>query len=515
MANTSRPRPKSIIVSNIPLFNPHGSRTTKERRTSDTRVFEIESMHRLPLLEDVPSEKQAALFIQKLRHCCLIFDFNATAEELFGKEIKQRTLRDLIDCVYTANPHIFRQEEVYQEMFRMFSKNVFRTLSPFLNPAGEAYDPDEDDPILDPAWPHLQLVYDLFIRFLDSSDFNTSLAKKYVTEHFVTQIISLFNNEDPRERDLLKTVLHRIYGKFLNLRSFIRKAVSHVFLEFIYETDRHNGISEFLEFLGSIINGFALPLKEEHKTFLLRALIPLHKARSYTVYHPQLTYCIQQYISKDVSLSKPVILGLLRVWPVQNSVKQIGFLDEIESILDMIDDASFVQIAAPLFHQIALCISFPQFTVAEKALHYWSNFHIVSHLSRHLSLILPLVYPTLYKYSKAHWYKSIHALSFHALKVMMEGDPKYFQSWVQEYEKKHAQKQVLRTAMWTQIDRQAQENMNNMEDMTHAFKSISVMPTEKDASWEMTLEKRVEAQQRALNIATEKGPNLHLDRLQR
>ena len=33
----------------------------------------------------------------------------------------------------------------------------------------------------------------------------------------------------------------------------------------MYETERHNGIAELLEILGSIINGFALPLKEEHK----------------------------------------------------------------------------------------------------------------------------------------------------------------------------------------------------------------------------------------------------------
>ncbi len=33
----------------------------------------------------------------------------------------------------------------------------------------------------------------------------------------------------------------------------------------MFETERHNGIAELLEILGSIINGFAQPLKEEHK----------------------------------------------------------------------------------------------------------------------------------------------------------------------------------------------------------------------------------------------------------
>ena len=47
----------------------------------------------------------------------------------------------------------------------------------------------------------------------------------------------------------------------------------------MYETERHNGVAELLEILGSIINGFALPLKEEHKIFLLKVLMPLHKVR--------------------------------------------------------------------------------------------------------------------------------------------------------------------------------------------------------------------------------------------
>lgn len=48
-------------------------------------------------------------------------------------------------------------------------------------------------------------------------------------------------------------------------RPYIRRAINHVFYRFVYETERHNGVAELLEILGSIINGFALPLKEEHK----------------------------------------------------------------------------------------------------------------------------------------------------------------------------------------------------------------------------------------------------------
>ena len=56
----------------------------------------------------------------------------------------------------------------------------------------------------------------------------------------------------------------------------------------------------------SIINGFALPLKEEHKFFLIHVLLPLHKVKSLSVYHPQLAYCVVQFLEKDPSLTEQV-----------------------------------------------------------------------------------------------------------------------------------------------------------------------------------------------------------------
>lgn len=163
---------------------------------------------------------------------------------------------------------------------------------------------------MEAAWPHLQVVYEFFLRFIESQDLNVAAAKPYIDSKFVLQLLELFDSEDPRERDFLKTTLHRIYGKFLGLRSFIRRSINNVFFQFVYETEHFNGIAELLEILGSIINGFALPLKEEHKLFLTRVLLPLHKAKSLVLYHPQLAYCIVQFLEKDPGLTEDVCLWL-------------------------------------------------------------------------------------------------------------------------------------------------------------------------------------------------------------
>lgn len=208
------------------------------------------------------------------------------------------------------------------------------------------------------------MVYEVFLRFLESQDFQTAIGKKVIDQKFVLQLLELFDSEDPRERDFLKTVLHRIYGKFLGLRAFIRKQINNIFLRFIYETEHFNGVGELLEILGSIINGFALPLKSEHKQFLVKVLLPLHKVKCLSLYHAQLAYCVVQFLEKDASLTEPVVKGLLKFWPKTCSQKEVMFLGEIEEILDVIEPPQFVKIQEPLFRQIAKCVSSPHFQVS-------------------------------------------------------------------------------------------------------------------------------------------------------
>lgn len=121
-----------------------------------------------------------------------------------------------------------------------------------------------------------------------------------------------------------------------------------------------------LEILGSIINGFALPLKAEHKQFLIRVLIPLHKSKTLSLYHAQLAYCVVQFLEKDATLTEPVVKGLLKYWPKTCSTKEVMFLGEIEEILDVIEPTQFQRIMETLFKQIAKCVASPHFQVQQR-----------------------------------------------------------------------------------------------------------------------------------------------------
>ncbi|KAI5854324.1 phosphatase 2A regulatory B subunit-domain-containing protein [Tricharina praecox] len=435
---------------------PEGLKTPKRQHSSRFDISEKRDLEKLPGFLDVPPQRREELFLQKLDQCNVIFDFNDASADMKPKEIKRLALHELLDYVATNRSVI--TDRMYPKVVEMFAKNLFRPIPPPVNPVGDAFDPEEDEPVLEVAWPHIQVVYEFFLRFIESQDFNTNVAKQYIDHQFVLQLLELFDSEDPRERDFLKTTLHRIYGKFLNLRSYIRRSINNVFFQFVYETERFNGIAELLEILGSIINGFALPLKEEHKLFLTRVLIPLHKVKSLSMYHPQLAYCIVQFLEKDSALTEEVVLGLLRYWPKTNSTKEVMFLNEVEDIFEVMDPAEFAKVQEPLFHQLAKSVASPHFQVAERALYFWNNEYFCNLVSDNVEVILPIMFAPLFENSKGHWNRTIHQMVYSAMKLFMEINPSLFDECTSDYaalQESAPQRQAERENIWKALEEKA------------------------------------------------------------
>lgn len=313
-------------------------------------------------LKDAPNSEKQNLFINKLNLCCVVFDFSDPNKNAAEKDIKRETLLELLD--FASSGSVRFTEPVMAAICKMTAANLFRAFPPSRRTSLSCgAETEEEEPMFDPAWSHLQIVYDLLLRSISYSSLDAKLAKKYIDQSFISKLLDLFDSDDPRERDCLKTILHRVYGKFMVHRPFIRKAVSNIFYRFVFEMDRHNGIAELLEIFGSVISGFSLPLKEEHKVLLSRALIPLHKPKSIGIYQQQLTFCVTQFIEKEPKLASTVLRGLLKCWPVTNSQKEVMFLGELEEVLELTNMVEFQKCMLPLFRRIRCCLNSSHFQV--------------------------------------------------------------------------------------------------------------------------------------------------------
>ncbi|CAF1931491.1 unnamed protein product [Brassica oleracea var. botrytis] len=431
----------------------------------------------LPSFRDVPISEKPNLFLQKLTMCCVVFDFRDPSKNLKEKEIKRQTLLELVD--YVASVGVKFNEAAIQELTKMVAVNLFRTF-PSANHETkilEMHDLEDEEPSLEPAWPHIQVVYEILLRFVASPMTDAKLAKRYIDHSFVLKLLDLFDSEDQREREYLKTILHRVYGKFMVHRPYIRKAINNIFYRFISETEKHNGIAELLEILGSIINGFALPLKEEHKLFLVRALIPLHKPKCASVYYQQLSYCIVQFVEKDFKLADCIIRGLLKYWPVTNSSKEVMFLGELEEVLEATQAAEFQRCMVPLFRQIARCLNSSHFQVAERALFLWNNDHIRNLITQNHKVIMPIVFPALERNTRGHWNQAVKTLTLNVRKVFSDVDQALFDECLAKFQVEEENKTELkanRERTWKRLEDLAASKTNEAELVPRFVSSVNL-----------------------------------------
>jgi len=193
----------------------------------------------------------------------------------------------------------------------------------------------EQEDEVDPAWPHIQGIYEFFLQLVINEAVDVKSLKVYVTPQFVQEFLELFDTEESVERDYLKNILHKLYAKLVPRRKMIRKAINESFYALIHETHKFNGAAELLDILASIISGFAVPLRDEHVIFFKNVIIPLHKVQTCSQFYEQLLRCSMLFLTKDRSLAIALLEGLLKYWPFANCIKETLFLTELQEVLEV------------------------------------------------------------------------------------------------------------------------------------------------------------------------------------
>lgn len=388
----------------------------------------------LPPLLEQPLFRRKELLLRKLQLCSVCFKFNPLepAEFAAEKQYKRETLLELVDlCDTSVGPCAFNDFRTYSDVLKMLSLNLFRAL-PSKSCTGyeEIGNAEDDEGYRDPAWPHLSVVYELLLRLVQATKIDIVIKKKATSVKFLRKLLRLFDTEDSREREYLKTSTHRIYGKLTNRRAAIRRCVNNIFFEFLYETNRHFGISELLEILASIINGFAVPIKTEHKKMLTHALLPLHKMCGMAEYHPPLSYCMVLFCGKDRSLTTVIIQGLLRYWPCGNTGKEMLFLQELDELFEFMTVEEFAVVRKRLSLRLLKCIDCPHIQICERALWLWKNEsfrNLTVHEATHRHEVLKIVFDGLYKCSQTHPHDGIRDQALDALSLYRAIDPEHCQ----------------------------------------------------------------------------------------
>lgn len=251
--------------------------------------------------------------------------------------------------------------------------------------------------------------------------------KMYINHKFIQEFLELFDSEEPKEREYLKNILHRLYAKLVPRRKMIRKAITDIFFTLIHETYRFNGSSELLDILAAVISGFAIPLREEHIVFFKNVIVPLHKVQTCQKFHSELVRCSMLFLSKDHSLSAPLIEGLLKYWPFANFAKETLFLSELSDILEVSCDVGQLERQAPkIFKRLVKCIASPHLQVSDRTMCFFECEFFLNILKQFKNVSFPILVPVINDLAQNHWHKLILE-SLNALRnIIKDIDPAFY-----------------------------------------------------------------------------------------
>ncbi|PVU86912.1 hypothetical protein BB559_006335 [Furculomyces boomerangus] len=195
---------------NVPQVDEVQSiRSLRRPRSSRFNVPDKREFRIFPLIEDSRNSEgdMIKLFSKKVDQCSIVFDFSNPNSNLKAKDAKRTTLEELVE--YISKYPLPRSETAYRQILNMVGSNIFRNLAPQNGLHGEPFDPEEDEPSMEPACCHWnasihQHAYAVF-KFFMLSD-----------EQLFDNIINQLRNSHRKglvERENRKEKWTRLYNK--------------------------------------------------------------------------------------------------------------------------------------------------------------------------------------------------------------------------------------------------------------------------------------------------------------
>ncbi|OHS98842.1 protein phosphatase 2A, regulatory subunit [Tritrichomonas foetus] len=374
----------------------------------------------LPQISTAPIGEIPQLAIQKLKQCQRICDFSDVNADAASKVTKKATLNELIDLY--SNPKLSSRltRECHQQVIETFATNVFR---PPPNIPRALLVSDEVT-IEDTAWPHLQLVYLMFLKFLDCN-VELRILQYQLQPKFISNLFAVLDFPDERERVQARAVIGSIYNKVPPHRNMLMNITLNLLMS-VPEDLELNAASHLLELFYQFTSNTPPPLSQQLVQAFERVLLPLHLPYRCQRYFPPLVRCILLMIRKDARLANNLLQFLIGHWPLTLDHKSELFIDEIGQMLDEANPQDLNDNIVQLISCVLIAAESPCMTLADKALKFMLNNRVQNLIVENPDTLLNIIFPPLFRVACSHWQRSLQLNALNVMNTFMELCPDAF-----------------------------------------------------------------------------------------
>lgn len=419
------------------------------------RHAQTDMMIPLPRLSGTPAAEIPQLAFQKLKQCHRSCDFSDPSADLQNKILKTSVLHELIDLYSNQKMFPRLSRECHQAVIDMFAKNIFRPI-PNLPHAILLFD---DAKVQDTGWTHIQLVYELFIKFLDCP-IDLRILQYQLTPRFISNLYAILDFPDERERMQMKAVIASIFNKVPPHRGNLRVIAANMLMcvpENLYITAALHLLELFYLFTMNVPS----PLTPSHISQFDRVLLPLHLGFRSPRYFGPLIRCTMLMVRKDKQIGNNLMHFLITHWPLTLDHKAELFIKEVTQVLEIGVTECVKAHIADLLQCIAISIESQCTTLAEKALSFVLEDTVQHMLADDAANLFRIVFPALFRAAKSHWQSKIQLQALDAMSVLMALNQDVFAQTAAEFKEQSLAEQERNSAhklQWAAVVRTAAAN---------------------------------------------------------
>jgi serine/threonine-protein phosphatase 2A regulatory subunit B' len=301
----------------------------------------------------------------------------------------------------------------------MFATNVFRPL-----PKIPAVLLDSDEAVIEEtAWPHLRLIYRLFLQFLESR-IDPRILTYHLTQQFFTSLFAILDFPDARERAEVKLVIASIFEKVPAHHTSLRTLTINLLLS-VSDASLMAAASPLLDLLYIFTNDIPPPMSPQMVSAFERVLLPLHLPSRCATYFDSLVRCTLMMVRKNVHLGSQLIRFLQAHWPMTLDHKAQLFIGEVRQLLDESFDAVEADVC-DLLQYVALAAESPCTKLAQSALAFLADNNFQNLYNKKPEALLRIVFPAIYRIAEGHWKPEIQVKALTVMKAFLELNPDAF-----------------------------------------------------------------------------------------
>lgn len=415
-------RGKMVAQQNGPVVDPDVPNIV---RIAGPRLFNADvSFKNYPPLPSYDDPSFNTLLQNKIDICSYILDFTNLNGQTQEKEIKSRTLCELIE-LFENNRYISQINEEQQTLiFRMLDRNIFQQdcniRSPYIT-----FDKCNPIAIVEPCWPHLFYCYQILNRY--AQVFPNS---KHINLELVSKAINLTQLPDTNERMQLVAFLRTYFDTHKNDQKQILELVNKKLNDQVNSTSTPFCAMPLIIFLTHIYTrSFTIssPISSEFMKVMTDGVLPLISLPDLPIYQQNLRQLLLTVLSGHSLYATKFLRYIELKWPQTNSQSQISFFNILTSIWERMDQKDFKPMSKRVFAFIADCTESTNIKLQELALDIWKSATSENWIGINGRHAVNAMYEPVLKLSEKNWNKSIAEKASSALTDMCRINKREYQ----------------------------------------------------------------------------------------